>query len=79
VQAAIDRLMFGRTTFVIAHRFSTMRHADRILVLDRGRLVGSGRHEELCVTNPLYRSLWRQQLLTGEPEGSDAALPANFS
>ncbi len=78
VQVAIDRLMFGRTTFVIAHRFSTMRHADRILVLDRGRLVGSGRHEELCVTNPLYRSLWRQQLLTAESEGSDAdaALPA---
>jgi subfamily B ATP-binding cassette protein MsbA len=80
VQAAIDRLMYGRTTFVIAHRFSTLRHADRILVLDGGRLVGSGTHDELCVTNPLYGALWRQQIVAVDVDGSDAVeLPLNVS
>ncbi len=61
VQAAIERLMRGRTTFVIAHRLSTLRDADRILVIDDGALVGLGAHEELmsqCVT---YRRLWEHQ------------------
>src|SRR5207244_10731605 len=44
VQAAIERLMRGRTTFVIAHRFSTLRNAERIIVLNRGRLVGCDSH-----------------------------------
>ncbi len=75
VQAAIDRLMQGRTTFVIAHRFSTLRHADHILVLDDGQVVGAGRHEELCLTNPTYRALWRQQL-TGRGGEDQSGLPA---
>jgi len=61
VQVAIDHLMEGRTTFVIAHRLSTLRHADRILVLDEGRLVGLGTHQELLLECPVYRALWAAQ------------------
>lgn len=61
VQVAIDRLMQGRTTFVIAHRLSTLRSADRILVLSRGRLEGLGTHDELLRTCSTYRSLWTSQ------------------
>jgi ABC-type multidrug transport system fused ATPase/permease subunit len=64
VQTAIDRLMEGRTTFVIAHRLSTLRHVDRILVLDRGKLVGFGTHEELLETCPTYRQPWVYQTAT---------------
>jgi ABC-type multidrug transport system fused ATPase/permease subunit len=54
---ALRGLMQGRTTFVIAHRLSTVRHADKILVLDGGRVVGFGRHEENLESVPLYREL----------------------
>lgn len=54
---ALRRLHAGRTTFVIAHRLSTVRDADRILVLDAGRLVAQGTHETLVDESPLYRSL----------------------
>jgi ATP-binding cassette, subfamily B, bacterial len=54
---ALRRLMVGRTTFVIAHRLSTVRHADRILVLDGGRVVGFGSHEDNLKDVPLYREL----------------------
>ncbi|NVB79048.1 MAG: ABC transporter ATP-binding protein [Kofleriaceae bacterium] len=54
---AIKRLWAGRTTFVVAHRLSTVRHADRILVMDRGRIVAQGTHEALLETSPLYRQL----------------------
>ena len=62
VQDAIDRLMSGRTSVVIAHRLSTVQHADRIIVLDRGRVVEMGKHGEL-VANPsgLYRKLYDLQ------------------
>lgn len=63
VQEALDKLMEGRTSIVIAHRLSTVRHADRILVLDQGRVVESGTHEELIAnTDGLYHSLSRLQL-----------------
>lgn len=68
VHAAIDRLMYGRTTFVIAHRLSTLRRASRLLVLDEGRLAGLGTHEELLATCPTYRSLWGTQVATGAEE-----------
>ena len=57
VQQAIDRLMEDRTVLVIAHRLTTVRHADRILVLDRGRVVEQGSHHELHARGGLYRRL----------------------
>ena len=57
VQAALDRLMAGRTTLVIAHRLATVLKADRILVMDQGRIVESGRHEELVRAGGLYARL----------------------
>jgi ABC-type multidrug transport system fused ATPase/permease subunit len=61
VQAAIERLMRGRTTFVIAHRLSTLRNADRVIVLEQGRIVGLGSHDELLATCETYRRLWVSQ------------------
>ncbi|MDN3522136.1 ABC transporter transmembrane domain-containing protein [Halomonas ramblicola] len=57
VQQALDRLMASRTSLVIAHRLATVVAADRLLVLDEGRLVAAGRHDELMVDSPLYRHL----------------------
>lgn len=57
VQAALQNLMENRTSLVIAHRLSTIRHADRILVLQQGRIVESGKHEELIERNGLYKKL----------------------
>jgi len=57
VQQAIDRLMEGRTTLVIAHRLSTVRHADQIIVLDAGRVAETGTHDELMQNQGLYRKL----------------------
>ena len=61
VQAALERLMQGRTSFVIAHRLSTVQRADRILVLQGGRIVESGRHAELLAQGGLYAHLWSLQ------------------
>ena len=57
VQTALERLMHGRTTLIIAHRLATVRSVDRIAVIDRGRLVSVGRHEELLATSELYARL----------------------
>jgi ATP-binding cassette subfamily B protein len=57
VQLALERLMTGRTVLIIAHRLATVRHADRIAVLDRGRIVASGNHDRLLVDSPLYARL----------------------
>ena len=62
IQRAIESVMRERTTFVIAHRFSTIRSADEIVVMDRGRIVGQGRHEELLVTCDTYQQLYERQL-----------------
>jgi subfamily B ATP-binding cassette protein MsbA len=59
VQDALDRLMHGRTTLVIAHRLSTVQHADRILVMDAGRIVESGNHAELLQRDARYARLFR--------------------
>ena len=61
VQEALDRLMRGRTTFVIAHRLPTVRNADRILVLSDGRIIEQGSHDELRAQGGLYRKLYEMQ------------------
>ena len=61
IQEAIEKLTANRTTLVIAHRLATVRNADRILVLDEGRLVAEGTHSELIATNPLYARLAKLQ------------------
>ena len=62
IQLALERVMQGRTTFVIAHRLSTVQRADLILLLDKGRIVGRGKHTELLKTSALYHSIYHQQL-----------------
>jgi ATP-binding cassette, subfamily B, heavy metal transporter len=61
IQAALERVAKGRTTLIIAHRLSTVVHADEILVLDKGVVVERGRHEELLVRGGLYAALWNRQ------------------
>ena len=63
LQAALDTLMEGRTTFVIAHRLSTVRRADLILVMDDGRIVERGTHEELLARGGLYKEIHDLQLV----------------
>lgn len=57
VQLALETLMRGRTVLVIAHRLATVRHADRIVVIDAGRVVGDGNHDSLLQGNALYARL----------------------
>ena len=64
IQRSLERIVVNRTTIVIAHRLSTVRSADRIFVLDRGRLREQGRHEELVASDGIYAALWKVQ--TGE-------------
>ncbi|MGH8257845.1 MAG: hypothetical protein ACRET0_16710, partial [Steroidobacteraceae bacterium] len=66
VQAALARLMRGRTTLVIAHRLATVLNADRTVVLDAGRIVAVGKHTELVRTNPLYARLAALQFAADE-------------
>lgn len=76
IQAALDRLMQGRTSFVIAQRISTVLNADMILVLDKGRVVASGRHAELMESSPMYVDIYRSQLVE-DAAPSDGAVDGN--
>ena len=58
VQAGMDRLMHGRTTFVIAHRLSTVQNSDVIMVLDHGRIIERGSHDELIAKKGTYYQLY---------------------
>lgn len=64
IQEALDRLMQGRTSFVIAQRISTVLNADQILVLDKGRVVARGTHEELMEESEIYADIYQSQLLS---------------
>ena len=68
VRDAVDRVSEGRTTLVIAHRLSTIESVDRVLVIDEGRIVAEGTHDELTATSPLYRALFKGG------EGEDAEI-----
>ena len=66
IQAALANLMKGRTSFIIAQRVSTVRNADRILIIDRGRLVAQGTHEELIRESGIYADIYYRQLRSEE-------------
>jgi ATP-binding cassette subfamily B protein len=67
IQKALSHLMLGRTTFVIAHRLSTVRRADLILVMRDGRIIERGQHEQLLRADGLYREIFELQMRDQEP------------
>jgi ABC-type multidrug transport system fused ATPase/permease subunit len=69
IRQALDRLIKGRTTFIITHRVPIIQNADLILVLDNGELAEKGTHEELLAKNGLYKEVYESQLLV--PQGSE--------
>jgi len=67
IAESLEELMKDRTTFIIAHRLSTVRKADRILVLDKGKIAEEGRHEELIkIKNGIYQNLYKLQIGLGK-------------
>src|SRR5207248_7768204 len=76
VQRAFERLMAGRTVLMIAHRLATVRHADRIAVMERGRVVAVGTHDALIRDNPLYARLAELQFgVSAQAVASNEPLP----
>ena len=63
ITQALSRLMEGRTTIMVAHRLSTIQHADKIIVMHKGRIEESGSHQELLSQNGLYKKLYDLQLV----------------
>ena len=68
IQAALETLMRGRTSFVIAQRISTVMNADKIIVLDKGEIVAEGKHNELMEDSPIYAEIYNSQILAHEHE-----------
>jgi ATP-binding cassette subfamily B protein len=76
VQRALEQLMARRTVLMIAHRLSTVRHADRIAVMEHGRIVALGTHDALIRDNPLYARLAALQFVVGDkPASADEVVP----
>ena len=75
VQRALERLMAGRTVLMIAHRLATVRHADRIAVIERGHIVALGTHDALVRENPLYARLAALQFAVPEPASVEPSVP----
>lgn len=71
IQEAIIRLVKAKTLIVVAHRLSTIRNADQILVMEQGRLVASGRHDHLRATCPLYETMWQEYTGTADVAESE--------
>ena len=65
IQQALDQLMKGRTSFVIAQRISTVLNVDKIVVLDQGQIVAEGTHAELMASSPIYQEIYASQLGDG--------------
>ena len=64
IQEALEKLMKGRTTIMVAHRLSTIQHADKIIVMHKGEVRESGTHQELLAANGIYKKLYELQLHT---------------
>lgn len=83
VQQALDSLSGGRTTLVIAHRLSTVRNADKIIVMERGQVADQGTHDELLERGGIYADLYRLQFQDGktllDPKGIAAQIPATMA
>ena len=72
ILSTLKRVAKGRTTIAIAHRLSTIADADRILVLDQGKLAEAGRHRDLLAADGLYADMWTRQLAEREQENQAA-------
>ncbi len=80
IQEALDQLMEGRTSFVIAQRIRTVLNADQILVLEKGRIVARGTHGELMESSPIYAEIYHSQLVADEPHAApDGAEPRTIA
>ncbi len=75
IQVALDKLMKGRTSFVIAQRISTVMNADQILVLDKGQIAAQGKHEQLMEESEIYAEIYTSQLMADASESHVEALP----
>ncbi|MFU8772274.1 MAG: ATP-binding cassette domain-containing protein, partial [Anaerolineales bacterium] len=72
IKRALDKLLEGRTSFVIAHRLSTVRNADLVLVLDQGKIIERGKHEVLISQGGLYSELYQRQFAVSDPQSINA-------
>jgi ATP-binding cassette subfamily B protein len=79
LQRALDTALEGRTSLVIAHRLSTVRNADEILVVDAGQIVARGTHAQLLAEGGLYAELYRTQFAENAPDSPDAPGAADAS